>query len=317
MRRFVSPYLREFLWIALIFLGWTGCATSPPRVELPASLDIPHRTELTEVPFHAQGKYQCGPASLAMTLEWSGVSVTPEELKPEVYTPSREGSLPPDMIGSARRHGRIAYPIHRIEDVLREVAGGHPVIVLQKLDSWFRTSWHYAVVIGYDLNKHQIILHSGLEEREVLSVDEFTQTWQPGGQWAIVTLSPETFPATVQEETYLKAVIGLEQTQRWPEAEQAYDRAAVRWPRNPTAWIGLGNSRYALGNLAGAEKAFRQAVDVAPQMGAAHNNLAHVLMELDRPEEALIVIHQAIRLGGPQADTFQKTLDEILKRRDG
>ena len=317
MKRLVASNFRFLIWTGLLCLGWAGCATAPPKVELPASLDIPSKIELTEVPFHPQGEYQCGPASLAMTLEWSGVAITPDQLKPEVYTPSRQGSLPSDMIGAARRHGRVAYPIHRIEDVLEEVAGGHPVIVLQQLKSLFQASWHYAVVIGYDLDEHEIILHSGVEAREVLSLDEFAITWQPWGHWGLLTLSPQKFPATAREEVYLKAVIGLEQTERWTEAQQAYAQAADRWPHNETAWIGLGNSRYALKNLAGAEQAFRSAVDAAPQSGAAYNNLAHVLMELGRPDEALEVINQAIRFGGPMAEVFQKTRTEIQQQIDG
>lgn len=317
MKRLVASNLWVLIWTGLAFLGWAGCATAPPKVELPASLDIPRKIELTEVPFHPQGEYQCGPASLAMTLQWSGVAVSPDQLKPEVYTPSRQGSLPPDMIGATRRHGRVAYPIHRIENIFKEVAGGHPVIVLQRLKSFFQASWHYAVVIGYDLDRHEIILHSGVEAREVLSIDEFANTWQPGGHWGLLTLSPQKFPATAREEVYLKAVIGLEQTERWTEAEQAYAHAAERWPQNPTAWIGLGNSRYAMKNLTGAEQAFRSAVDAAPQRGAAYNNLAHVLMELDRQEEALEVIDQAIQLGGPLAEVFQKTRTQIEQRMGG
>jgi hypothetical protein len=317
MRKPVALKHRFLIWIGLACLGWTGCATAPPKVELPASLDIPRAIELTEVPFHPQGEYQCGPASLAMTLEWSGVTITPDQLKPEVYTPSRQGSLPPDMIGAARRHGRVAYPINRIEDVFREVAGGHPVIVLQHLRSFFKASWHYAVVIGYDLDQHTVILHSGVKAREVLSIDEFEGTWQPSGHWGLLTLSPEKFPATVREVVYLKAIVGLEQTERWTETQQAYAHAAESWPHNETAWIGLGNSRYALKNLAGAEEAFRSAVEAAPQSGAAHNNLAHVLMELDRPKEALEVIDQAIQLGGPLAEVFQKTRTEIQQRMGG
>lgn len=317
MRKPVALKHRFLIWIGLACLGWTGCASAPPKVELPASLDIPRVVELTEVPFHPQGEYQCGPASLAMTLEWSGVTITPDQLKPEVYTPSRQGSLPPDMIGAARRHGRIAYPINRIEDVFREVAGGHPVIVLQHLSSFFKASWHYAVVIGYDLDQHTVILHSGVKAREVLSIDEFEGTWQPSGHWGLLTLAPEKFPATVKEAVYLKAIVGLEQTERWAETQQAYAHAAESWPLNETAWIGLGNSRYALKNLTGAEEAFRSAVEAAPQSGAAYNNLAHVLMELGRPKEALEVINQAIQLGGPLAETFQKTRTEIQHQMGG
>ena len=317
MKRWVASNLRFIFWTGLACLGWAGCATAPPKVELPASLDIPRKIELTEVPFHPQGEYQCGPASLAMTLQWSGVAITPDQLKPEVYTPSRQGSLPPDMIGAARRHGRVAYPIHRIEDVLKEVAGGHPVIVLQRLQSLFQASWHYAVIIGYDLDQRTIILHSGVEAREVLPIDEFASTWRPSGHWGLLTLSPQKFPATAREEVYLKAVIGLEQTERWTEVQQAYVHATDRWPHSETAWIGLGNSRYALKNLAGAEQAFRSAVDAAPQSGAAYNNLAHVLMELDRSDEALEIINQAILLGGPLAEAFQKTRTEIQQRGGG
>ncbi len=317
MKSLVVSNLRFLVWTGLVSMGWMGCATAPPKVELPVSLEIPRKIELTEVPFHPQGEYQCGPASLAMTLEWSGVSITPEQLKPEVYTPSRQGSLPPDMIGAARRHGRVAYPVHRVEDILKEVAGGHPVIVLQRLRASLQPSWHYAVVIGYDLDQREIVLHSGMKTREVLSIDEFADTWQHWGHWGLLTLSPDQFPVTVKEEVYLKAMIGLEQTERWAEARQAYARAAERWPHNETAWIGLGNSRYALKDLAGAEQAFRSAVDAAPQSASAYNNLAHVLMELGRPKEALKTIDEAIRLGGPLAEVFQKTRTQIQQRMGG
>ncbi len=316
MKTSVALPVRLLLWIALAGLWAVGCATTPPKVELPASLDIPRKFELTNVPFHPQGKYQCGPASLAMTLQWSGVAVSPEDLKPQVYTASRQGSLPPDMIGAARRHGRVAYPVASVEHILREVAGGHPVIVLQRLSILMQTTWHYAVVIGYDLDRREVVLHSGVKEIEVLSLDAFAETWRPWGRWAILTLSPNRLPVTAEVGVYLKAVVGLEQTQRWGEAEAAYTTAAARWPHHPTAWMGLGNSRYARGNLDGAEQAFRSAVRVAPEAGPAYNNLAHVLMELNRKEEALNVIHQAIRLGGPLADVFRKTLAEILQLKD-
>ncbi|OPX40593.1 MAG: hypothetical protein B1H13_06710 [Desulfobacteraceae bacterium 4484_190.3] len=54
---------------------------------------IPSRAELKNVPLYPQEADQCGAASLAMVLHWSGIPATPESLVPEVYSPSLKGSL--------------------------------------------------------------------------------------------------------------------------------------------------------------------------------------------------------------------------------
>ena len=81
----------------------------------------PTAYELHSVPFYSQKDHQCGPAALAMTLEWSGIPATPDQLTPEVYTPSRKGSLQSAMIAAARRHSRVAYPISGPEAMLEEL----------------------------------------------------------------------------------------------------------------------------------------------------------------------------------------------------
>ena len=86
-----------------------------------------------EVPFCAQTGYQCGSAALAMVLQYSGVPATARELQAAVYTPGRKGSLQSGIVTAARRHGRLAYPIQGLDCLLREVAAGNPVIVLQNL----------------------------------------------------------------------------------------------------------------------------------------------------------------------------------------
>ena len=64
----------------------------------------------------------------------AGVKVTPEELVPQVYLPERKGSLQVEMLAAARRHGMVSYQLApRFEDVLREIAAGTPVVVLQNL----------------------------------------------------------------------------------------------------------------------------------------------------------------------------------------
>ena len=299
------------LLLSILPTGGTGLRSG----SLPAYGEgRPAKTEISAVPFYAQSEHQCGPAALAMLLRSRGISVTPEELESEVYTPVRKGSLQTSLISAARRHGRIAYPISGIEAMLTEVADGHPVMVLQNLGlSWY-PMWHYAVVVGYDLPEDTIILHSGKTPREHLSFRVFKNTWLRSGYWGLLVLRPEEFPATADEEDYLMAVLGLEQARQWTAAVTGYQTALARWPGSLGALMGLGNSFYASGELTTAEEAFRQAARLHPDSGPAWNNLAQVLMEQGRGEEALDAARRAVALNGPMMDLFQKTLEEIQSR---
>ncbi len=299
------------LLLSILPAGCTGLrAGSMPEYRE----DRPVRAETGTVPFYAQSDYQCGPAALAMLLHWSGISVTPEELEPEVYTPARKGSLQTSLISAARRHGRIAYPVSGMEAMLTEVVAGHPLIVLLNLGlSWY-PKWHYAVVIGYDLSENNVILHSGKTPREHLSFRVFKNTWARSGYWGLLVLSPEELPATVEEDRYLMAVLGLERAQQWHAAVTGYKTALTRWPESTGALMGLGNSFYALSDLTNAEGSFRQAGCLHPDSGPAWNNLAQVLMEQGRGEEALNAARRAVALDGPMMDVFQKTLEEIQFR---
>lgn len=289
----------------------TGCGLFRPGMN-PDELDFsPRHIEVPDVPFHAQEKYQCGPATLAMALNWSGVAVEPAELVPDVYTPAKKGSLQPEMIGATRRRGRLAYPIYGVDPLLKEVAAGHPVIVLQNLGfSWFPT-WHYAVVIGYDLDEGDIVMHSGMSRRRMVGWKVFDRTWRRSAYWGMVVLPPGTLPASATEETYLNSVLGLEQVKNWTAASRAYEAALSRWHDSLGALMGLGNSRYRSGDLDGAVDAFRRAMANHSDSGAAHNNLAHVLAETGQCDEALTVIQSAVSLGGPGVDLYRKTEAEI------
>ena len=78
--------------------------------------------------------------------------------------------------------------------------------------------------------------------------------------------------------------------------------------------MGLGNSRYALGDMPGAEAAYRRATQDHPHAGVAFNNLAQVLADQGRLREAEEAARQAVRLGGPMREQFEDTLDQILAR---
>lgn len=277
---------------------------------------LPGTIELERVGFFPQEAYQCGPAALATTLEWAGVETTPAALAPAVYLPERRGSLQLELIAAARRHGTVPYVLApRLEALLAEIAAGHPVIVFQNLAlSWY-PKWHYAVAVGFDLPRRAIVLRSGRERRHVLPLALFERTWRRGDYWAVVVMPPARVPATADELGYLRAVAALEDIGKWQAAAAAYEAALGRWPLSLGARLGLGNSRYALGELDAAAAAYRAATSAHPGSGIAFNNLAQVLAEQGRLGPAQAAAERAVALGGPHLDAFRATLSGIRNKK--
>ena len=309
---FKQPQLL-ILAMMIAMLALSGCATVSTQRWYPEASGIPAKHELTAVPFFPQKAYQCGPASLAMALAWSGIQIDSDALTPEVYTPSRKGSLQPAMIAAARRHARVAYEITGAHALLREIAAGHPVIVLQNLGLSWIPVWHYAVVIGYDLNEAVIILHSGITPHKITALNTFENTWARSSHWGLVVLPPHCLPATADVNSYIRAVVGLERARQWQAAAESYQTALAKWPQSFSAHMGLGNSFYAQGDLKSAEIILRKTTNLFPNEGAAFNNLAQVLWELGKKQEAQKAARHAVMLGGPLVEEYQKTLDEIQK----
>jgi tetratricopeptide (TPR) repeat protein len=296
----------------------SGCASLwPQTAALRAALPqgIPERAELTEVPFFPQEEYQCGPAALATALAAAGAKVTPEELVPQVYLPERKGSLQVEMLAAARRHGRVSYQLApRFEDLLRELAAGNPVIVLQNLG--IGDGWHYAVAVGYDYGSGTLVLRSGTTERELMPFTMHELVWKRSNYWAMVALSPERIPATANEQRWLGAIAALERAGQPASARVAYSAFLERWPESLTAAVGLANAHYALGELPETERVLRAALQRAPDSVVALNNLAQTLSDQGKNEEALRIIERAMEHAGngPFTAAVEETRDTIRKR---
>jgi tetratricopeptide (TPR) repeat protein len=301
---------------SLIFLGLTGCASLfPQTAQLRNGLpeDLPEIVELKHVPFFPQDEYQCGPAALATALAAAGAKVTPDELVPQVYLPERKGSLQVEMLAAARRHGMVSYLLApRFEDLLREIAAGNPVIVLQ--DQSPVGGWHYAVAIGYDYERGSLIFRSGETERQRLTFPVHEFLWMRSGYWAMVALPPDRIPATADEARYLSAIAALERAGDASAARVAYASFLKRWPQNINAAVGLANAYHSLGNLKQAEQVLREAAARAPESAIVLNNLAQTLSDQNRDEEALPVIERAAGVAGPHAATVAETRQAILGR---
>ena len=297
----------------------SGCASLFPQMaELRAGLPagMPEQVELKEVPFFPQYEYQCGPAALATALGAAGAKVTAEQLVPEVYLPARKGSLQVEMLAAARRHGMVSYLIApRFVDMLRELAAGNPVVVLQDYAPF--GTWHYAVAVGYDYEKGDMILRSGEKEREVQEFATFELLWRRSDYWAMVVMPPDRIPATADEERWLSAVAALERAGGAASARTAYETFLKRWPQSTGAAIGLANAHHALGELPQAERVLRAAAQRDPNSVVVLNNLAQTLSDQNRDAEALPFIERAVALGGPHAGAADQTRQAILGRLAG
>ena len=271
--------LVRFFILTTILLS--GCASSPQVSQLleQPPLSLPVKVELVATPFIPQTENYCGPAALATVLQAQGRAVTMAELGEQLYLPKREGSLQIEMDATARSFDMVAYPLSAdIIDLLTEVAAGNPVLVFQNLGlSWY-PRWHYAVVVGFDLEQGEIILRSGTIKRYVINLSTFEQTWGRAGYWARVVIPPEKIPVTAKPLNYIKAVNALETSGHVEAAAQAYRKAAQNWPKNVTVLQVWGNSEFEQGAFIDAETAFRQAIGVNPHVASVWNNLAYVLI---------------------------------------
>ncbi len=300
---------RAVLALLLVLMGLSGlsgCAVQTAALRAHPPPGLPLSAELSATPFFAQTEYQCGPAALATALGAVGNATSPATLGDEVFLPAREGSLQTEMLAGARRHGAVATLIPpTLVAVLREVAAGHVVVVLQNLGLSFVPLWHYAVVVGYDLDAGEMLLRSGTTQRETMRMRTFEHTWARSGHWAFVALPPGVWPTTAQLPAVTEAAVGFERSATPTQALRMYESAVQRWPDDLTLAIGLGNAAYATGDKRRAAVVFGAAAE-RHDSGAAWVNLANVLLELGERGAAVAAAQRAV--GDPRWGTMAREI---------
>jgi tetratricopeptide (TPR) repeat protein len=256
-----------------------GCASHPP-VLTDAAAHLPRQVELGQVPFFPQEQYQCGPAALATVLQAAQVPVSAQELTAAVYLPKRKGSLQLELIAATRLHDRMPYELPpQLPALLQQVAAGRPVLVMQNLGWKIAPVWHFAVLVGYDLDARTVLLRSAATERLVMDVDRFERTWSRAQRWALIVLEPGELPPAAQPDRYLNAAASLEAIGRLDAASQAYRSALRAWPQSVWPVLGLANINYRNGEREAAEKGYRAALALDTGNIVALNNLAQILAD--------------------------------------
>jgi hypothetical protein len=261
-------------------ISWLAACAVPFDPNERLSVDVPTRASVPDVPLIQQAAFFCGPTSIAMVMQWAGSNITQEDVAALAFSPGAGGTYLADMTGSSRRLGQLAVEISTFDQLLSEIAADHPVIVFQNLGLGIAPVWHYGVVTGYDFNKDEVYLNSGQLDQMVMPFSVFERTWRRGDFWGLVVLPPDQLPTSVAETKILSAAAALERVGQLSAAETLYQTGAAEWPDNWLWQFGLGNTRYAKGDLRGARRALRQARTIDPTIPEVRTNLAHVESEL-------------------------------------
>lgn len=268
---------------ALLCIGLlTGCSAGGPATS--ENADHSALVRISGIPFHPQEGLRCGPAAMAMVLDWSGLEIKPAALEAQFVTAKDPRNT---LAVTANRYGRLAYPIAGTAAMLAELTTGHPVIVVQNLGVDSAPIWTCAVAIGFDRSQNQIILHTGEQAAKRMSVRLFERLWADSDHWGLVVLRPGEVPAALSQPDYLKAAYNLEQAGRYWEAVLAYDSGLALWPNDPDTLMGLGSSLYLLGDSRGAVEAYRAAALIARDPSPASAALARIAAEQARRDSSV------------------------------
>jgi hypothetical protein len=268
----------------LIFLTLVlqGCASFAPQYykqikPSEAVSDLPLQKEILGLPFFPNDDLFCGPAAVSMVFTHLGQQVTLEEIAETLFIPGRLGTIQLDMLAVSRERGLTTYVIEpNVESLLREVAAGRPVIVLENYGFSWMPIWHYATVTGYDLSKNAVIRKSGIRERSVTPIWIFENLWKKEGYWGFVMLRPGESPVNPNPDRWFLELAESERYWSSEEKETAWKKYLSVFPNNALGHAALGNVAFNSGDIDRAIAYYKMALDLDPN-NRQINELAQIV----------------------------------------
>jgi tetratricopeptide (TPR) repeat protein len=286
----------------------TSCITWTPhsRSTSASAVTIP------DMPMQKWGIESCGAGSLSSVLQHYGDRTTMQQWDADLPK-TRGGVLTIDMLIAARQKGfdaRLATGNRSV--VEEELKAGRPVILmLQVVDSPGKSYdfFHYVVADGIDPERSLIRTQFGDGQARWVTFDRLEKAWSGGAHTAILI-----HPRDVTEDS-LRAAVMLEDQGKYDDAVAKYRDILAQHPDSVVAWTNLGNAESHLDHADAAETAFRKALAVDPQSSDALNNLAWLLYQQKRYEEAELLARRAVAHTAQDTYLVLDTLARILAAR--
>ena len=286
-------------------LALTACVTMTPRTQ-PAS---PTAQVIPNVPMQKWGIESCGAGSLSTVLQHYGDTTSMQEWD-ATLPKMRGGVLSIDMLLAARKRGFDAQLVTGTpESIGAELAAGRPVILMLRVIDSVGTHldfFHYVVVDGVDRERCLIRTQWGDRQGRWTTFAKLEKPWAGGGHAAIL-IHPRD-----ELSDQLRAAVVLEDKGDYAAAAKSYRDLLSRHPDSALLWTNLGNANVQLGRRGEAEDDFRKALDADPKSRDAMNNLAWLLYQQKRLDEAESFARKAASLNGPDSYLVLDTLARVL-----
>ncbi len=273
------------LVLFLLFLVCVSCATRTPVTDKFQDQDnLSFR--IKKVPVIKQDDHHCGPATLAMVMQYHGGKQKPKELARGLFHKKLRGSFFPEMKARARSEGMMVLEVNELNDVFTEIMAGNPVIVLQNNGFRFFPRWHFAVLTGMDFDGPDVWLNDGGKKVNKRDMRLFERSFHLGGRRSLVILPPGKLAATRSEYEHLEAAAMLEAIGKNEEAAKSYLGILEKWPKSFLGSIGASNTLYAIGEKKKAAEVLRVAAKSHPESAMIWHNLAILENENGRKRNA-------------------------------
>jgi tetratricopeptide (TPR) repeat protein len=222
----------------------------------------------------------------------------------------RGGVLTIDMLIAARSKGFDAQLVTGDRTIVeRELRDGHPVILMLKvIDTLGRQYdfFHYIVLDGIDSDRHLIRTQFGDQRPRWTTFERLEKAWAGGSHTAILIHPRDPIADS------LRAAVALEDKGDYAAASDEYRKILASHPDSTLAWTNLGNAEMQRGRKQESEEAFRRALTLDANSRDALNNLAWLLLQEHRLDEAESFARRAAAAKGPDSYVVLDTLARVL-----
>ena len=247
-------------------------ATNTPTI---TPVPLPQSVRLEGIHHQFQEWNNCGPATLAMTLSYFGLSLTQSQTAAVLKPNPEDRNVSPDEMAAYVNNETDLAAITRVNGdlytVRRLLADEIPVILEIGIDPpgefrWLGWYGHYLLVVAYDdalqqfwvydswFGTSEVPMENATSEGRVLTYDEVAQYWPHFNRNYIAIYQPE-------QAGKVADIIGeeMDDTVMWQNALVEVREETAAQPDNAFLWFNLGTIYNALGQYDEAATAFDQA----------------------------------------------------------